>query len=266
MKTMLRVAAAIAALAVVTPAGAADLPVPDKAPPAPAPAAGYWSGFYIGLNGGGAFGHADSTGNNALGGAPTASFTGSYNVGGFFAGGQFGLNYQFPSNIVLGFEANIDGSDIKGSTAFCINASNCQTTNYLLWTISTLDARLGYAVGNVLFYGTGGGVGGNIRTHSTLTASTVAPGLVGFVAGDSAEPMGWTAGAGIEWGFMPNWTLKVEYKHLAFINDTLQTYNYGLIGGVTPFVGQAFPKASIDTARIGVNYLFHWGDNATFAR
>jgi len=263
MKTMLRVAAAIAALAVVTPAGAADLPLPDKAPPAPA--AGYWTAFYIGLNGGGAFGHADYNGNNTLGTLTTATFAGDYNVSGIFAGGQFGLNYQFPNNIVLGFEANIDGSNVHGSTAFCINPLNCQTASYDLWSFSTLDFRLGYAVGNVLFYGTGGGVSGNMRTHSTLTASTVAPGLVGIAAGDGEEPMGWTAGAGVEWGFMPNWTVKVEYKHLAFINDTLQTYDYGLVG-VTPFVGQAYAKSGIETARIGVNYLFHWGDNATFAR
>jgi outer membrane immunogenic protein len=254
MKTMLQVAAAIAALAAVTPANAADLPLPDKVP---MPAAGYWTGFYIGVNGGGAFGRVDYTGNDALGGATTGSFAGNYALSGIFAGGQFGFNYQFPSNIVLGFEANVDGSNINGSKAFCMSAGNCQSTNYDLWTFSTLDGRLGYAFGNVLLYGTGGGVGGNLRTHSTLTSSTAAPSLVGSVAGDTGEPMGWTAGAGIEWGFLPNWTVKVEYKHLAFINDAQQGYNYGLVGGV-PFAGQATPNAGIDTVRIGVNYLFHW--------
>lgn len=252
MKTLLSAVAGTLALAVVTPASAADMPLPDKVPP---PAPGYWTAFYIGVNGGGAWGQTDYSG--TLGGVP---FAGSaYNSTGYFAGGQFGINYQFPSNVVLGFNADIEGSNINGtSTAACIVHVGCQTGHYELWSFSTLEGRLGYAFGNLLVYGTGGGVAGNTRSHSTLNGTP-------YTAGDTAEPMGWEAGAGIEWGFLQNWTVKLEYQRLQFINDAQQQYDYGP-PGATPVVGQTSQTAGFNVVRIGVNYLFHWNTPAVTAR
>jgi outer membrane immunogenic protein len=71
----------------------------------------------------------------------------------------------------------------------------------------------------------------------------------------SGNQSGWTAGGGIEWGFAPNWTAKVEYLHLQFDN----------VG--RDFTYPGFPTAfrhisannSTDTIRIGANYLFQFG-------
>ena len=63
-------------------------------------------------------------------------------------------------------------------------------------------ARLGYAGwNNWLPYITGGGAFGNIKAQSPL--------------GDSSKTQwGWTAGAGIEWAFLANWSAKVEYLYV----------------------------------------------------
>jgi outer membrane immunogenic protein len=62
-----------------------------------------WTGFYVGLNGGGAFGNSswDSTGNR--------------NISGGLVGGTIGYNYQW-GRAVFGVEADIDWADINGST------------------------------------------------------------------------------------------------------------------------------------------------------
>src|SRR5690348_10241423 len=104
---MKRVVFAFVALAATTaPAAAADLA--RRAPYYPAPAPVYapvfnWTGFYIGINGGGGFGSSNW------------DSTGSRNVSGGLIGGTVGYNYQF-GQVVVGIEGDIDWSGIDGST------------------------------------------------------------------------------------------------------------------------------------------------------
>ena len=84
------------ALATAAPALAADLP-PAAAPPPRAPVAYIpaapvfsWTGFYVGLNAGGAFGNSSWT-------TPAGS-VGSFSTLGALAGGQIGGNYQIGSS------------------------------------------------------------------------------------------------------------------------------------------------------------------------
>ena len=85
---------------------AADLPA--KAAPI-APTAFNWSGFYLGINGGGATGrvnwNADGFGNE-----------GSHDPSGGTFGGQVGYRWQTPSSWVFGVEAQGNWSDFKGSS------------------------------------------------------------------------------------------------------------------------------------------------------
>ena len=85
---------------------AADLPARARpAPVAPIPVFS-WTGFYIGANIGGAWSNSTLT-DNVTG----ASF--STNNSGFIGGGQFGYNWQFNNNWVLGIEGDIDGTTIS---------------------------------------------------------------------------------------------------------------------------------------------------------
>lgn len=256
MKTLLAGAAGMLLLAAATPGKAADLPLPAKEPP---PGQGFtWTGFYIGANFGGAWGSVDYSGTNTLGGVTVATFDGSYNASGLFGGGQFGFNYQFPNNLVLGFESDYDYSNFHGSTASCI-AIGCSSGTFNLDNFGSIRARAGYAFNNLLLYGTGGGAWGFGHSSVTLTSSTVAPSLVGSAGSDTSEPLGWAAGGGVEWAFLPNFTLKAEYLHLQY-NGIQQTYNFGLVGaGGVPFVATASANLGVNTVRVGVNWLFNLG-------
>src|SRR5262249_53780107 len=107
-----------AALLLAGPALAADLAV--KAPrAAPALLPVYnWTGFYIGINGGGAWqsGDTQTVDWTSAGFDPGPSFPNSTNGKGIF-GVQLGYNYQFPSNWVLGVEGDFDWTSLGQTNA-----------------------------------------------------------------------------------------------------------------------------------------------------
>src|ERR1700730_8984987 len=68
-----------------------------------------WTGFYLGIEGGGGWGFAQQR--DALG-----FNSGGYNVSGGLVGGTLGYNWQI-NRLVLGLEADEAWADIRGSTA-----------------------------------------------------------------------------------------------------------------------------------------------------
>src|SRR5476651_2428867 len=106
MKRVLLASVGVLTLAaLVGPAGAADLPARRYEPPparAPAFAPVYnWTGFYIGVNGGGGWGRSRWDSADA------------FNISGGLVGGTLGYNYQV-GQLVWGVEGDIDWSNIKG--------------------------------------------------------------------------------------------------------------------------------------------------------
>ena len=179
---------AVAATLATGAANAADLP--RKAPPMVMPAPVFsWTGFYIGINGG--YGWADTKN----------GFTEFDNASGGVFGVQGGFNYQFAgSPIVIGIEADYQGANIKADGIFFGTLTNVELERF-----GTVRGRLGFAWDRFLIYGTGGWAYG-AQTEISL-------GFPFFVSGRQ-ELSGWTAGAGIEWAFAPNWSAKIEYLHL----------------------------------------------------
>src|SRR5262249_30225463 len=92
-------------LATLMAANAADVPpyAPPVAPSVYLPAPFSWTGFYIGLNLGGAWSQRNLT-DTLLG----LNLSNVNDRGAFIGGGQLGYNYQF-GNFVLGVEADFDG-------------------------------------------------------------------------------------------------------------------------------------------------------------
>ena len=112
--------------------------------PVVAPVPYSWTGFYIGLNGGGAFGNSNFR--LVLGNS------GSFNVSGGMVGGTVGANYQI-GRFVLGIEGdgdwqNLDGTTTSGSCAFV----GCETKSDWL---ATVRGRAGYTWDRFFVYGTG---------------------------------------------------------------------------------------------------------------
>ncbi len=201
----------IASIAIATltgPVGAADIAV--KAPPNMV-LPFTWTGAYAGAHGG--YGWSTSGGLDAKGG---------------FGGGQIGYNMQ-TGTLVLGIEGDIAGGDISQT----INGIPF-TTAFTNDTLASLRGRAGLAYNTWLFYGT---VGGG-WAHDKISGN-----LGGVPFSSEGWLSGWSAGAGVEWAFAPNWSTKFEYLH------------YGL-GAPNSFGTVPSGKVDIDTLKIGINYLF----------
>ena len=230
----------VAALLVAASSGAfaADLPV--KAPYM-APIAYYnWTGFYIGGNVGGAW-ETGTISDSFFG----TSFSGSRS--GFIGGGQIGYNWQFSPQFVLGVEWMFDGTDIKSDTGTVavidpfLGPATLSANEKVDW-LTTVTARLGYAANNWLFYVKGGG--GWVHDKATVT-DVSANGA--FSASISDTKGGWVVGGGIEYGFTPNWTGKVEYQHLGLEN----------VSNAGAFVGESVTLSRhFDMVTVGLNYKF----------
>lgn len=204
-------------------AAAADLPVPSAAPyyKAPAYAPAYsWSGFYLGVNGGGGFGrsHWDSAG--------------GFDTSGGVVGGTIGYNYQM-NQAVLGIEGDIDWADINGNTTNPGCPIGCKTTDNWL---STVRGRLGYAADRFMPYVTGGLAVGDISASS--------PGFPGATQTNA----GWTVGGGIEFAIAGHWTAKAEYLYV-----DLGKFNCGLSCSFSPIDNVSF---NTNLIRGGINYRF----------
>jgi outer membrane immunogenic protein len=257
MKKLLALAAVIAMSAPLT-AFAADLPQPLPPPPrAPAfvpPPPPLWSGIYIGGNLGAGWNHGNISDSSGL-------FTwGANNSTTFVGGGQIGANYQI-SNVVLGIEGDFDwfanSNNSGGGTAIgtATGLAVVQGSNNGRW-LTTVTGRAG-VVGwdHFLFYGKGGGawVGSN---NLTLTNLTSGGGSVSI--GNGNTNTGWTAGAGMEWMFAPNWTARLEYDYVGLSSKSL-TVTVPTSGGgaVDTF---STNNRNIQMVTVGINYLFNFAN------
>lgn len=172
-----------------------------------------FSGFHAGVTAG--YGRSETTS-----GASTA-------FNGAVIGGALGYDVQF-SPWVAGIEADWQHDFAQRSDSLGFASLNQSVP----W-FATLRARAGYAVGNLLLYGTGGIAWQNAILDVPGFGST------------GTTPLGWTAGAGLEWMFTPRWSLRAEYLHLDSGDKS-----FTLLGRV--FNG----RVRNDIARLGVNYRF----------
>jgi outer membrane immunogenic protein len=248
MKRLLKYLASAAMLLSPLAAHSADLAV--RAPPPPLVPVFSWTGFYIGANIGGAW--ANNNWNDTL---FLTNFNNNNNNGVFIGGGQIGGNYQIGS-FVIGGEWDFDWAGNNNGTAVIIpGVGNIVVTNNNRW-ITTVAARFGFAVDHWLFYGKAGGgwVGNN---NLTVTNGTTGVSLTcGNFTNCGNNNGGWLVGAGAEWMFVPNWSVKFEYDYLGLGNRTF------FIPAAAPFLaGDTFTSnnRSISMLKIGVNYLFNWG-------
>jgi outer membrane immunogenic protein len=223
--TMKRIALAIAALAAFAglsgQAVAADMgrPLPYKAPPIPYVAPYYnWSGFYVGINGGGGWGTSRWDGG-----------LGSFDTSGGMIGGTAGFNWQASQMLVVGAETDFDWANIRGSGT-CVGPFICSTrANWL----GTTRGRVGLAFDRVMPYVTGGVAYGNVKAWDGLIS-------------ESATKAGWTVGGGVEFAFLGNWSAKAEYLYV-----DLGSFNCATCLGGSPNVSW---KSHL--VRGGINYRF----------
>ena len=205
-KTDMKKIAAISALVAISTAnaGAADLPRGSYLAPAPYSAFS-WGGPYVGANLGYQWGSISNSG-----GSPS----------GVLGGGQVGYNWQ-SGQMVFGAETDLQASGAD-DTLGLFKFSND-------W-FGTLRGRVGFAMSNILLYGTAGLAYGDTKVQFAGLSET-------------RTHVGWAVGAGMEIGLTPNWSAKVEYLFIDLSNE-----HFALTGLDHDFESNLL--------RFGVNYRF----------
>jgi outer membrane immunogenic protein len=244
------IAAVVLALS-ATAAQGADLGAQPytKAPIAAAPIYG-WTGCYIGGNVGGGWDRQGYTNVNPLR-LPNFDL-GSEGNSGVVGGGQVGCDYQAGS-WVFGAQGMFEAADLRGSNHVAPGPADLQFPNVFdlsartSW-VTTATARIGYAiVPQVLLYAKGGAA----WTRASLDYTITGQGVAKFTGAETRS--GWVIGGGLEYLFAPNWSIFVEYNHMDFGAQTLNTQG-------DFFIEPIRVSRRIDTAMVGVNFRFGpWG-------
>ena len=190
-----------------------------------------WSGFYAGLNAGGLWSSTSASivENNTGGG-----FNGTSS--GFVGGAQAGYNYLI-GPVLLGGEIDFQGSTMTGGVTGGAGPSFISATQSIPW-FSTFRARVGYPVGSVMPYLTGGAVWGQQR-------------LSGFDSqfgsfDNSSNFWTYTFGGGVEGHINDRWSAKLEYLWIGSPDTPLST----------PATTSISERSIGNLVRVGFNYRF----------
>ena len=258
MKRLSFIAAGVIALAAAAPAAAADLPARTytKAPVMVAPVYD-WSGFYIGVNGGGGTSHkcwdlttAVLVGRVVVPPGPE----GCHDATGATVGGQIGYRWQSAA-WVFGLEAQGNWADLKSSNVSLFIPA--WTNNSKVEAFGLFTGQVGYAWNNILWYVKGGAAVTGDKYRGTVTATGV------LFDSTSETRWGGAVGTGLEFGFAPNWSVAVEYDHLFMGNHSPSFTSTGVLGAAVIPVGGVFRTDSIrqdvDLITARINYRFNWG-------
>ena len=209
---MKRLALGLLFASIAGAASAADMSAPPPYAKAPVVSpVNNWSGFYIG----------------AMGGYASEATSDSSAIKGGFAGGTLGYNWQ-SGMFVAGIEADGAWADIRNTASL-----PGITATAKIDALATVRGRVGAAFDQILLYGTGGVAFADTKVSVTALGTTLS---------DSKTQTGWTAGAGVEWMFIPRWSLKAEYLYRRFDNVT--------------FFGFSTGQIAVNSGQVGINFHF----------
>ena len=193
---------ALGMLALDSPAIAADVSLPVKAPHIQS--VFDWTGFYLGGHLGYGRGHATGSLTDSVSTASSNSF------GSLFGGVQLGYNHVLKSGLLAGVEGDLSfpnflSADDVVRTNMTTRGNLAEKIDY----VGRLRGRVGYAFDNWLIYGTGGFARSQARFIETSD-----------LTGDEDKALrtrgGWVLGAGAEVAIAPDWSARLEYLYDSF--------------------------------------------------
>jgi outer membrane immunogenic protein len=233
--------ATVSVLALSRAVSAADLPT--KAPNYQAPPPAYWTGSYLGIQGGfvrqdGSFNPLDDIG--LIGG------TGPLNQSklGGTVGAVLGYNWQFGS-FVYGLEGDWNWLGGKATTDGVFTRSSFGVD----W-LATARGRAGLAVDATLLYFTGGLAFGHAKDNVAIV--NPANGVPFDSFSQNATKVGWTVGAGIEQKLSANWSAKAEFRYVDLGSSTVSCTSG--IDNCAGYRGEFSNKLMMGL--VGLNYKF----------
>lgn len=206
-----------------------------------------WTGFYVGLNGGGHWSN-DNDAEIAIEGYAT-TLQADLDLRGFIGGGQIGFNWE-SGIVVVGIEADIQGVDAKDTFRVSESGPGFTVSGVLsrkLEWLGTVRGRFGVTPSaTTLLYATGGFAYGGVE----LSAAASVPGLASDAQKSSETATGWTVGGGAEFLVWSHTILRGEYLYYDLGEVTLSET-------VSP--GHSATAKSVYTgniARLGISYKF----------
>ena len=251
MKKLILCSVAFAAM--TGTAVSADLRAPAPVYKAPAPVVAPmsdWTGVYIGISGGYAFGRSEFDPTGSLTGAPSQTMD---HDGGLF-GGQIGFNYQLPSRLVIGAVADGSWAGLKGN--ICVDASGSCTggagDSYahakVTW-LATFRGNLGFTPSNdVLAYVTGGLAVAGIEGRITNFGGAGDPDITA-----KETRTGWTAGGGLKYRMARSWSVGAEYL---YVDLGKHGYTFTSAGHPASELISADVKTHLNVIRASLSYEF----------
>jgi len=227
----------LGALALSNSAVSADMSLETRA----AQAVFDWTGIYVGAHAGLSRGSSNAVLSDPAPGADGNVFDG------LIAGVQAGYNYRLPSGLLFGVEADISLPNYLTSNSVVSSITTARSGVTEQWDyVTAMRGRVGYATGSWLLYATGG---------LALTGERF---LNKPAFGDNEKVLntrlGWVAGAGLEYGFAPHWSVRLEYL-------------YGRFGhaDVTFPSGTQYSSAlDLQMLRVGLNRKIEWPGAPTY--
>lgn len=175
------------------------------------PTAYDWSGPYIGLQGGYAWGDPDASADEQFDALARITINppdeGSISIDGFVGGIHAGHNWQSDS-FVFGIEGDAEYADIDGDTDVFFDADDEEPIGSVKEEIdwlASLRLRAGYAFDRTLIYATGGlAVGG--------AELTFVDNEIGTLVDEDKTLWGYTIGGGLEFALSDALSARVEYR------------------------------------------------------
>ena len=245
-----------------------------------------WTGFYVGINGGFAWGNssvaftandpAALAGTCGGGGAPKGQCINAvdFRRDGAVAGGQFGFNWQVNSHWLVGAEADYQWSDLDGSVSSTFRLGNVGVTamavNQTVESFGTVRARAGVLLAPpLLLYGTGGFALGQVHENLSVSAGATKGltaggfsyactiGTACFAGSASQTLFGWSAGAGAEYAITTNLIFRTELLYVHLGSPTVTATATAVTGATAPAsIAASFPSVYFAVMRAGLNYKF----------
>jgi outer membrane immunogenic protein len=227
---------------------AADFPVFPVKAVTPGIAVYEWSGFYVGGAAGYGWG-SEQVGHRLDLVSGTISPPYSVPPHGWLGGLQAGYNWMPTPQFLVGVEADLSATNISEPHILPNTPPTfvADVKNKVGW-LGTARGRAGWNFGSFLVYGTGGLAWLNLD-HNRLqvlgTSNNAVPGSLDTMAVWAA---GWTAGAGVEFGLTPHWSIKTEYLYFTSFQPIAVTN--ALAESTNTF------RINDSIARAGLNYRF----------
>ncbi|HRD69192.1 MAG TPA: outer membrane beta-barrel protein [Legionella sp.] len=209
-----------------------------------------WTGLYAGINAGFAFNRAQLKSQQLGFTNPSGTCNTKSDSSTFFPGLQLGYMHQF-LDLVAGVESNIIFNSQQDDKLNCICPQYTAVSDRFLFK-RTMQSSIKGRTGLALNWNQR-----NLLPYLTAGASFINTGLTyknegGDYYSNDTSRTGWLIGAGIEWSFSQNWSLRAEYSHTDYGNSI--NLNIPSVYGLQDPNGNARVSLNTNNISLAINY------------